>query len=32
MKDLNQGLGISYKHQDQNPEVLVLRLKFSPLA
>lgn len=32
MKDLNQGLRISYKHQDQNPKVLVLRLKFSPLT
>lgn len=30
-EDLNQGLRISYKHQDQNPKVLVLRLKIFPI-
>lgn len=32
IKDLNQGLGISYKHTDQNPKVLVLCLEISLLT
>ena len=30
MKNVNQGLRISYKHQDQNPKIWVLCVKFPP--